>query len=61
MRSFPNDIRLTDDLERKLMRQAIEEQFRFRPGRALMALINKLFARAAGSKSVSHQLAQSAR
>ncbi|OZI59740.1 hypothetical protein [Bordetella genomosp. 11] len=35
-------LRLTDELERQLMRQAIEEQFRPRPLRALGKLISKL-------------------
>ncbi|WP_083228694.1 hypothetical protein [Bordetella sp. H567] len=35
-------LRLTDELERQLMRQAIEEQFRPRPLRALGRLISKL-------------------
>lgn len=39
----PNYIRLTDELERQLMRQAIEEQFRPRPMRALGNLLRKLF------------------
>ncbi|CAM4049244.1 hypothetical protein [Bordetella bronchialis] len=34
-------LRLTDELERELMRQAIEEQFRPRPLRALGKLISK--------------------
>jgi hypothetical protein len=35
-------LRLTDELERELMRQAIEEQFRPRPLRALGKMISKL-------------------
>ncbi|ARP87282.1 hypothetical protein CAL13_14520 [Bordetella genomosp. 9] len=35
-------LRLTDELERELMRQAIEEQFRPRPFRALAKMITKL-------------------
>jgi hypothetical protein len=35
-------LRLTDELERQLMRQAIEEQFRPRPLRALGKIIAKL-------------------
>jgi hypothetical protein len=35
-------LRLTDELERQLMRQAIEEQFRPRPLRALGKMISKL-------------------
>jgi len=37
-----SDIRLTDELERKLMQEAIEEQARFRPGRAIKNLFVKL-------------------
>lgn len=37
-----NDIRLTDELERQLMRRAIEEQFRFRPGAALTGMLIKV-------------------
>jgi len=33
---------LTDELERQLMRQAIEEQFRPRPLRALGKLLSKM-------------------
>jgi hypothetical protein len=38
----PNYIRLTDELERQLMRQAIEEQFRPRPLRALRNLLGRM-------------------
>ncbi len=38
------DIRLTDELERQLMMQAIEEQFRFKPLIALKGLIAKVTA-----------------
>ncbi len=61
MRYLHNDIRLTDELERQLARQALEEQFRIHPVRFLRKLIDRLFARAAGAQSVSHQLSQSAR
>ena len=37
-----NTIRLTDELERQLMLQAIEEQFRPHPMRALAAGLRKL-------------------
>jgi len=39
-----SDIRLTDELERQLMQEAIEEQARFRPGVALKNLFVKLGA-----------------
>ncbi|WP_459617839.1 hypothetical protein [Bordetella sp. 2513F-2] len=37
-----NPIRLTDELERQLMLQAMEEQFRPHPIRALAGLLRKL-------------------
>jgi hypothetical protein len=37
-----SNTRLTDELERQLMMQAIEEQFRPRPLRALKRLLGKL-------------------
>jgi hypothetical protein len=37
-----DSLRLTDELERQLMRQAIEEQFRPRPLRALGKMIAKM-------------------
>ncbi|WP_454692542.1 hypothetical protein [Achromobacter aloeverae] len=37
-----NTVFLTDELERQLMRQAIEEQFRPRPLRALGKLLSKM-------------------
>lgn len=37
-----NTIRMTDELERQLMLQAIEEQFRPHPMRALVAALRKL-------------------
>ncbi len=37
-----SDIRLTDELERQLMQEAIEEQARFKPGKALKNLFVKL-------------------
>jgi len=51
-------VRLTDELERQLMLQAIEEQFRPRPMRALASGLRKLgkglkslVAREAGAKA----------
>jgi len=38
------EFRLTDELERRLMLQAIEEQFRPRPGRALRNFLTSLAA-----------------
>ncbi|HWK63139.1 MAG TPA: hypothetical protein VNT00_17095 [Eoetvoesiella sp.] len=37
-----SDIRLTDELERQLMQEAIDEQNRFKPGVALKSLFVKL-------------------
>jgi len=45
MTHIPADIRLTDELERQLMQQAIEEQFRFKP----MVALKNLFAKISGS------------
>jgi len=51
------DTRLTDELERELMAQAIEEQFRFRPLKALTQLLSKLKAKAPQAQaSVSGQV-----
>lgn len=61
MRYLHSDTRLTDELERELARRALEEQRRIHLGRFLRKLVDKLFARAAGAHSVSHQLSQSAR
>lgn len=37
-----SDIRLTDELERQLMQQAMDEQARFKPGTSLKNLFVKL-------------------
>jgi len=37
-----SDIHLTDELERQLMQEAIEEQIRFKPGKAIKNLFTKL-------------------
>lgn len=42
MKDLQQNFRLTDELERQLMLQAIEEQFRFRPGVALKNLATKI-------------------
>jgi len=42
MKNQVNNIRLTDELERQLMMQAIEDQFRFKPGIALKGLLTKV-------------------
>ncbi|WP_102072248.1 hypothetical protein [Pollutimonas subterranea] len=54
------DIRLTDELERQLMMQAIEEQFRFKPLEALKGLFAKLAALLPRSKVSNGQAAQTA-
>lgn len=48
------DTRLTDELERQLMKRAIEEQYRFRPIVALKKLFAKLSAATEGARSQSH-------
>ncbi|TAL75752.1 MAG: hypothetical protein EPN76_13850 [Burkholderiaceae bacterium] len=56
-----SDIRLTDELERQLMREAIEEQNRFKPGRALKNLFVKLGStHKAPASSTGHKNAGSA-
>jgi len=42
MINLPNDVRLTDELERQLMQEAIEEQARFDFGAAFKSLFAKL-------------------
>ena len=42
MRNLSNDIRLTDELERQLMREAMDDQFRFKPGVGLKNLWTKV-------------------
>ena len=42
-----SDIRLTDELERQLMQQAMEEQARFKPGTSLKNLFVKLSRKSA--------------
>lgn len=42
MKYANQEIRLTDELERQLMMQAIEEQFRFKPLVSLKNLFSKL-------------------
>ncbi len=43
-----NYTRLTDSLERELMARAIEEQMRFKPGKALKALFVRLASKFSG-------------
>ncbi|GAB1578248.1 MULTISPECIES: hypothetical protein [Bordetella] len=59
MINLNSSVRLTDELERQLMLQAIEEQFRPRPMRALVSGLRKvgkglksLAVRNAGAKAV---------
>ncbi|MEO6959182.1 MAG: hypothetical protein ABI081_04245 [Burkholderiaceae bacterium] len=42
MRNLNSDIRLTDELERQLMREAMDDQFRFKPGVGLKNLWAKV-------------------
>ena len=60
MNTQGNDIRLTDELERQLMMQAIEEQFRFKPLAALKGLVAKLAAFLPSAKAGDGQAAQTA-
>jgi len=56
-----SDIRLTDELERQLMQEAIEEQNRFKPGVALKNLFTKLGgSKAAPAKTVVRKTVESA-
>lgn len=52
MINLNSDIRLTDELERQLMQEAIEEQARFKPGVALKNLFVKLSTSAKTANSV---------
>lgn len=45
-----HNIRLTDELERQLLMRAIEEQYRFKPGKALKQLFARLAASFGSSK-----------
>ena len=54
------DARLTDDLERRLMLQAIEEQYRIHPAQAIKKLFAKLFAAADRVQAPSGNMAESA-
>ncbi|MGB6105173.1 MAG: hypothetical protein WBF88_15130 [Pusillimonas sp.] len=54
------DTRLTDELERQLMMQAIEEQYRFKPVASLKKLFAKLFAAADRAQAPATRVAQSA-
>ncbi|MDX3893626.1 hypothetical protein [Pusillimonas sp.] len=58
-----SEIRLTDELERQLMQEAIEEQARFKPGKALKNLFVKLNGsskQAAGVKAASRNVESAA-
>ena len=54
------DVRLTDELERQLMMQAIEEQFRFKPLIALKGLVAKVATLWAADKTVVQRSASTA-
>lgn len=45
MMNINSSTRLTDSLERQLMARAIEEQMRFKPGKALKAFFSELFGK----------------
>ena len=48
-----SDIRLTDELERQLMKEAIEQQARFKPGKAIKNLFTKLGSNSSKKASVN--------
>ncbi len=52
--------RLTDELERQLMMQAIEDQFRFKPLEALKNLFSKIAALLSRDKPAVRRTAESA-
>lgn len=54
------DSRLTDELERHLMQQAIEEQFNFKPLVSLKSLFSKIAALLSSQKPVAHRTVESA-
>ncbi|MDS1140994.1 hypothetical protein RE432_11165 [Pusillimonas sp. SM2304] len=54
------ETRLTDELERQLMMQAIEEQFRFKPVESLKRLFAKLFAAADRVQAPARTVVESA-
>ncbi len=41
--NYRNDLRLTDEIERQILTQALEEQYRLRPFKALKNLFMRLF------------------
>ena len=51
MKNLSNDIRLTDELERQLMIEAIEDQFRFKPEVAIKNLWDKVTHLFSGAKT----------
>ncbi|SHI28031.1 hypothetical protein [Pollutimonas bauzanensis] len=54
------DTRLTDELERQLMMQAIEDQFRFKPLVSLKHLFARLAALFSHDKARAHSTVHSA-
>ena len=54
------ETRLTDELERQLMMQAIEDQFRFKPLVSLKKLFAKAFASSGNAKTPSRSVVESA-
>jgi hypothetical protein len=54
------ETRLTDELERQLMMQAIEDQFRFKPMVSINKLVAKLFARQSSAGTPVHASVESA-
>lgn len=54
MKDQVTPVRLTDELERELMMQAIEDQFRFKPTVALKGLLTKVSGLFHVSRTVAH-------
>ncbi|NYT59706.1 hypothetical protein H0A65_12325 [Alcaligenaceae bacterium] len=59
MINVAKDVRLTDELERQLMMQAIEDQYRFKPVEAIKKLFAKLFAAADRAQAPAGKMVES--
>lgn len=60
MINIGTETRLTDELERQLMARAIEEQMRFKPGKALKTFFTNLFNKLNRDKDVPADSVQTA-
>ena len=60
MLNIAKDARLTDELERQLMLQAIEDQYRINPAQAIKKLFAKLFAAADRVQAPAGNMVESA-